>query len=66
MDRTVDRDAQQIAHLLDFAASQAERTEIPENKVVISTTGLEFVAVLDKRGTECLGIGDNLLGIRLE
>jgi hypothetical protein len=48
--RTVDCDAQQVAHLLNFAASQAKRTEVPQNKVVISTSSLEFVAVLDKDG----------------
>jgi len=66
MGHTVDRDAQQVAHLLDFAASQTKGTEVPQNKVVISTASLEFVAMLDKDGCECLCIGDNLFGICLE
>jgi hypothetical protein len=64
--RTVDCDTEQVAHLLDLAAGQANRPEIPQNKVVIGTTSLEFVAVLDKDGCECLRVGDNLFCICLE
>jgi hypothetical protein len=65
-DLTVDRDAQQVAYLLDFAASQTKRTQVPQNKVVIGTASLEFVAVLMKGSCKRLRIGDDLFGVSLE
>lgn len=65
-DLTVDCDAQQVAYLLDFAASQTKRTEVPQNKVIISTVSLELVAVRVKGSCKCLRIGNNLSGVSLE
>jgi hypothetical protein len=53
------------SHTFSTAASQSKRTEVPQNKVIISTSSLEFVAILDKDGCECLRIGDDLFGICL-
>lgn len=55
-----------IANLLNLAASQLEGTEIPQDEVVIGTAGLESVLVLDELRGQCLGIGNDLLGVGLE
>lgn len=58
--QTVDRDPHQVTKLFNLAAGQAERSQIPKNKVVISASSLKFVTVLDQAGSECPGIGNNL------
>ncbi len=63
---TVNGDAHEIADLLDFAASQAERAQVPENEVVVGSASLEFVAMLREGSREGTGVEDNLLSIRLE
>lgn len=64
--RTVDGDLHQVAHFFDFAACQAEWTEIPEDEMVVGTRGLEAVVFCDELGAEDAGVGDDLLGVLLE
>ena len=63
--RTVDGDADEVAELLELAAGQAQRTEIPENQVVIGTLGLQLVATGNELLAESLRVGDDLLRVRL-
>lgn len=61
----VDRDANNVAELLELAAGESQRAKIPENKVVIGTVGLQLVPVGNEFLTEGLRIGDDLLSICL-
>lgn len=63
--RTVDGDADEIAELLELAARQAERAQVPEHKVVVSALRLQLVAGSDKLVTERLRVCDDLLRVRL-
>lgn len=63
--RTVDGDAHKITDFLDLAASEANGTEIPENKVIIAAASLEPVAVAYERLSESTSVGNDLLGIEL-
>ena len=65
MRRTVDGDTNEIAKLLELATGQTEGSEIPEDKVVISSRGLELVATRNKLSTEGPGVSNDLLGIGL-
>lgn len=42
----VDSDAEEVTNLLDFATSELERPEIPEDEVVVCAIGLELVTML--------------------
>ena len=63
--RTVDGDADEVAQLLELAARQAERTQVPEHEVVVGALCLQLVAVPDELIAECLRVGDDLLRVRL-
>ena len=63
---TVDGDTHEIADLLNLGTSQTERAEIPKDKVVISATSLELVAVSNELRSEGPGIGNDLLGVLAE
>ena len=62
---TVDGDADDVAELLELAAGQTKRTEVPEDKVVVRARSLELVALGDELLAEGLRVGDDLLGVRL-
>lgn len=62
---TVDGDAHKVANLLDLAAGQAEGPEIPEDKVIVSTTSLKLVAVRHQSVGHSSGVGNDLLSIGL-
>ena len=48
----VERDAGQVADLLDLGAGQPERAQVPQVEMVVRAVGLELVALLDE------GVGD--------
>ena len=56
----------QITDLLDLAASQLERAQIPEVQVVVRAVGLELVVVLDELGRDRSRVGDDLRGVLFE
>jgi len=56
---------EEIADLLDLGASEADRSEIPEDKVVVGALGLKLVALRDESLSEGLRVGDDLLGVLL-
>jgi hypothetical protein len=62
---TVDCDPEEVAELFELAASQFQRTEVPQHEMVIGSVGLQFVAVFDQFIGQCLGVGDHLLGVGL-
>ena len=64
--RTVDGDAHEIADLLDLAASEPDRAQIPEDEVVVSATSLQSVAVADERCGQGARVGNHLLSVFLE
>jgi len=64
--RTVDSDAHEVADLLDLATSQADRTQIPQNQVVVCAASLQPVSMLDERRSKRTRVGDYLLSISLE
>lgn len=63
--RTVDRNADEIAYLLDLAAREACRAEIPEHQMIVGTVSLKLVAVRDEIFGKCLRVEDDLLRICL-
>lgn len=63
--RTVDGNTKKVTHFLDLAPSQSKRSQVPENEVVISTTGLELIPTLDEIAGQRSGIGDNLACVLL-
>lgn len=64
--QTVNRNPHQITQFLNLAASKAERSQIPEHKVIVSAPGLKFVTVLSKARSKCSGIRNNLFCIDTE
>ncbi len=64
--RTVDGDAHEIADLLDLAASEPDRAQIPEDKVVVSAASLQSVTVADERSGQGARVGNHLLSVFLE
>ena len=62
---TVDCDPEEVAELFELAASQFQRTEVPQHKVVISSIGLQFVAMGHQFIGQRPGVGDHLFGICL-
>ncbi len=61
----VDRDADEVAELLELRAGEAERAQVPEDEVVVRARGLELVAALDELLAEGGRVRDDLLGVRL-
>jgi hypothetical protein len=62
--RTVDGDAEEVAHLLDFGPCQLERPQVPQHEVVVRPAGLQLVPVLDELVCERLRVLDHLLRVR--
>ena len=62
---TIDGDANEIAELLEFATSQLEWSQVPENKMVVRPRGLEFVSTANKLFTKGPCVSNDLLGICL-
>ena len=63
--RTVDGDAYEVAELLELAARQAERAQVPEDEVVVRAGRLELLAARDELRAEGARVGDDLLRVRL-
>ena len=63
---TVDGNAHEVANFLNLASRQANGSEIPEDQVVVASASLKSVAMGNEGRSESSGIGNNLLGIRLE
>ena len=63
---TVNGNAHKVANFLNFASGQANRSEIPENQVVVTSASLESVAMRNEGRREGAGIRNDLLGIRLK
>ena len=63
--RTVDSNANDIADLLDLAASETSRAQIPEDEMVVRAICLELVPVLHELFCHRLGVCDHLPGIGL-
>ena len=63
--RTVDGDAEKVAHFLNFATGQSKRSEVPKNEVVVGTTRLELVPTLEEIGGQRSGVGDDLTCVLL-
>ena len=64
-ERTVVGDANDITELLKLAPSQAERTKVPENEVVVRPRGLELVPTRNELLAEGRGVGNDLFRVRL-
>lgn len=62
----VQGDVSGVTDLLDLGSGQTDRSEIPEDQVVLSSVGLELVAVLEENLGHGIGIGSDLLGVGLE
>ena len=60
---TVNRDADEIANLLDLAAGNTHWAQIPENEVVIRAIGLELVAFRDELFRQGLSVLNHLGGV---
>ena len=56
----------QVADLLDLGTSEAKRTEIPEDNVVVGSLGLELVIVLHEGGGELARVGNDSGSVLLE
>lgn len=55
-----------ITDLLDLGSGQTDRSEIPEDQVVLSSIGLELVAVLEEDLGHGICVGSDLLGVGLK
>lgn len=64
--RTVDGDTDDITDLFNLAASQTNRSQVPEDEMVIGSLGLKSVVVLAKLVGKYPRILDNLLRVLLE
>jgi hypothetical protein len=62
----VDGDVALVADLLDLGSGQAEGSEVPEDQVVVGTVSLELVVMAREDLGDGSGVGDDLLGVRLE
>lgn len=65
MGLTVDGDTNDVAELLELATSQAERAEIPKDKVVLSARGLQLVVESNELLTKGLSVLNDLESVRL-
>ena len=63
---TVDRNPQQVTNLLHLAASQFERSQIPQNEMVICPVRLQLVPMRRKSGGQSLCVQNNLLSVCAE
>jgi hypothetical protein len=55
-----------VTDLLNLGTGQTERSEIPKNKVVLCSVGLESVTVLEEDLGHGGSVGSDLLGVGLE
>lgn len=62
----VQSDVAQVTDLLELAAGQTQRSEIPEDKVVVRTVGLELVVVLSEGVGDGARVFNHLGGVGLE
>lgn len=62
--RTVNGDTNEITKLLELATGQLERSQIPEDKMIVSARGLQLVSTRDELRTEGPCVSNDLLGIR--
>lgn len=61
----VDGDVSKVADLLNLGSSKTKRSEVPEDEVVVRSTGLELVvgSVLKEGGREGSGVVDDGAGV---
>lgn len=56
----------EYTHLLDLGAGEAERSEVPQDEVVVRALGLELVVALEQLRGDRLGVLDNLSRVLAE
>lgn len=62
---TVDRDSEQVAEFFKLAASQFQRSKIPQHQMVVSPIRLKLVALCNQFVGQGTSIGDHLFGVGL-
>jgi hypothetical protein len=55
-----------VTDLLDLGSGQTQRTQVPEDQVVVSSVGLELVFVTRQDLGDSSRVGNDLLGVSLE
>lgn len=59
-------DVSLVTNLLNLGTGKTERSEIPQDQVVVSSIGLELVVVREQNLGHSSGVGNNLLSVSLE
>lgn len=62
---TVNGNAKKVTHFLDLATGQSKGPKVPENEVVIGTTGLELVTMPSEVVGQRSRVGDDLTCVLL-